>query len=227
MDISFLITCCNEGDELEKILAQLTSYITTHKTNDEIVVLDDYSDNPSTVKILENAAKHPFVTIFHHALCKDFGTHKTAGSRACKKDFIVQLDADETLSEPLLENLDDILEANPTVELYRVPRVNIIRGLTQQDAAKWGWHVVVLPEYPDVHVINWGTGDYQSRIYKNVERIKWTKCLHETIVGAAVVTELPKEASYAIIHDKTIERQRAQNEFYNKNWSIQANMGRG
>jgi len=227
MDISFLITSHNEGDELKKVLDQISSFIVKNQTNDEIVVLDDYSDNPKTLEILNEAVKHPFVTIFHNRLNKDFGSHKTAGSRACKKDYIVQLDADETLAAPLLENLRDILEANPSVELYRVPRVNLLRGLTPLDAVKWGWNVSTLPEYPGIQVINWHNGDYQSRIYRNVESVKWNKKLHETVVGAAVSTDLPKEADYAIIHDKTIERQRAQNEFYNKNWSQEANMGRG
>jgi hypothetical protein len=38
---------------------------------------------------------------------------------------------------------------------------------------------------------------------------------------------LPKEVDWALIHEKTIERQKAQNMFYNKNWSRQANMGHG
>ncbi len=227
MDISFLVTSHNESDELKKVLGQLASFIVKNGTNDEIVVLDDYSDNPKTIGILDEAAKKPFVTIFHHRLNKDFGTHKTDGSRACKKDFIVQLDADEYLSETLLENLRALLEANPTVELYRVPRVNIIRGLMPEDARKWGWHVSTMAEFPGVHIINWNSGDYQSRIYKNSKDIKWNKALHEVVIGAAVATQLPKEVDWAIIHDKTIERQRSQNAFYNQNWSPEANMGRG
>jgi len=78
-------------------------------------------------------------------------------------------------------------------------------------------HKVLLVNYPD----------YQWRIYRNIERIRWIRPLHEIISGAHVTAELPKEVELSIIHDKTIERQRAQNEFYNKNWSIEANMGRG
>jgi len=46
-------------------------------------------------------------------------------------------------------------------------------------------------------------------------------------MGAEYVTMLPKEVEWSIIHDKTIDRQRAQNLFYNQNWSKQANMGQG
>ena len=225
MKLSFLVTAHNEVDELRKLLDQLTEYVIKNGQIDEVVILNDYSDNPNTIKILEAASKHPFVTLLHHRLNNNFGEHKTVGSRACKNEYIIQLDADEYLHPTLLENLRDIIEANPTVELFRVPRVNIVRGMTPDDARKWGWHVSSLPEFPGMSIVNWHSGDYQWRIYKNSERIKWTKKLHEVISGASVVTELPKEVELSIIHDKTIERQRAQNEFYNKNWSVKENMG--
>jgi len=111
--------------------------------------------------------------------------------------------------------------------LYRVPRVNIVRGATEQDARTWGWSISKLLDYGDLPIINWHHGDYQSRIYKNSLKIQWHKPLHETIVGAEYVSQLPKEVDWAFIHDKTIDRQRAQNMFYNQNWSVKANMGHG
>ena len=229
MNISYLVTCRNEVAELERLLSQLYSAIS--KTDDEIVILDDFSDNEDTRKML---AFHPLFStssklgrVIQHKLDNDFGTHKTFGSRQCAGDYIVQLDADEYLSQSLLENIHEIIESNPTVELYRLPRVNIVRNATTDDAKKWGWHITKLPEFGDLPIINWSNGDYQSRIYKNTDKIKWHKPLHETIVGASLVAHLPKEIDYAIIHDKTIERQTQQNEFYNKNWSVAANMGQG
>ena len=238
MKISYLVTCHNEVDELHNAVWQLKHALyniacrDSRVHEDEIVVLDDYSDNPETVKILNRLSTSETgslwkVNVVQHHLDGDFGTHKTWGSRQCTGDYIVQLDADETLAPELLYNIHELLEANPAAELYRVPRVNIVRGVTQRDINTWGWHVSSLPEFPNCSIINWASGDYQSRIYKNAEHIKWSKKLHETVTGATVVTDLPKDPSYAIIHDKTIERQRQQNEFYNKNWSIQANMGKG
>ena len=127
-----------------------------------------------------------------------------------------------------LENMKELLKSNPSVELYRVPRVNIVRGATVQDAMQWGWNLGIIPEYfGDLPIVNWNHGDYQSRIYKNSLKIQWHKPLHETISGAEYVSQLPKEVEWSIIHDKTIQRQQAQNMFYNQNWSKQANMGHG
>lgn len=227
MKISYLVTVHNETLELLQLIEKLKTHIDFVAINDEVVILDDFSDNPDTIKILDKAKSYGF-TVVQHALNKNFSEHKNYGSKRCVGDYIVQIDADEYLFPVLLSNMHELIESNPTVELYRVPRVNIVRGATDNDARNWGWHMMKLSEFGDLPIINWGNGgDYQSRIYKNSLRIQWHKPLHETIMGASIVADLPKEVDYAIIHDKTIDRQKAQNEFYNKNWSIKANMGHG
>ena len=229
MKISYLITTHNEP-EFMKVFSQVFDYCNLcSKLNrgDEVVILDDFSTEERMQKQLALCGDSIGCRVTQHALNGDFGAHKTYGSRQCTGDYIVALDADEYLSQPLLDNLPELLDANPQVELYRVPRVNIVRGATQFDGLKWGWHMSNLPQFGNLPIINWNRGDYQSRIYKNSEKIKWHRPLHETIVGAEYVADLPLEVDYAIIHDKTIDRQRSQNEFYNKHWSMKANLGRG
>lgn len=226
MKISYLITCHNETKELLDLIEKFKSHIHNNAPNDEVVILDDFSTNEDTKKILYTANTYGF-TVVQHALNKNFAEHKNHGSKRCVGDYIVQLDADEYLWPSFLENMRELLESNPTVELYRVPRVNIVRGATPQDAAMWGWDLSRLPEFGEVPIVNWSHGDYQSRIYKNSLKIQWHKPLHETIVGAEFVSQLPREVEWSIIHDKTIERQKAQNTFYNQNWSRSANMGQG
>lgn len=225
MRISYLITVHNEGTELSRLLKQL--YAVVEHTDDEIVILDDFSEDENTKKILllhtMFSSSSSAGVVVQHKLDGDFATHKNYGSKRCTGDYIVQLDADEYLAPELLTNLREIIEANPTVELFRVPRVNTVMGLTQEDARRWGWRV----DWANAQAPVVNFPDYQSRIYKNSLKIQWKKKLHETIFGAEYVTELPPEPAYAIIHPKTIERQRAQNEFYNKNWSEAANMGQG
>lgn len=227
MKISYLVSCHNETLELLGLIEKLKTHLDVNAADDEVVILDDFSDNEETKKILEKARTYGF-TVVQHALNKNFAEHKNYGSKRCVGDYIVQLDADEYLWPSFLTNMKELLESNPKVELYRVPRVNLVRGATQQDAMKWGWYLGTIPEYfGDVPVINWSHGDYQSRIYKNSLKIQWQKPLHETIVGAEYVSNLPKEVEWAIIHDKTIQRQLSQNQFYNQNWSVKANMGHG
>lgn len=227
MKISYLVTCHNETLELLELIEKLKTHLDFNAPDDEVVLLDDFSDNENTKKILEKARTYGF-TVVQHALNKNFSEHKNYGSKRCVGDYIVQLDADEYLWPSFLYNMKELLVSNPKIELYRVPRVNIVRGATINDAMKWGWHMSVLPTYfGNEPIINWNHGDYQSRIYKNSLKIQWKKPLHETVMGAEYVSELPKEVEWAIIHDKTIDRQKSQNEFYNKNWSVKENMGQG
>ena len=50
MFLSYLVTCHNETDSLEKLLSKLIEY---KKDNHEIVLLDDYSDNSETLEIIQ------------------------------------------------------------------------------------------------------------------------------------------------------------------------------
>ena len=68
-----------------------------------------------------------------------------------------------------------MLETND-VDLVWVPRVNTVKGLTDEHCVKWGWRVTKLGwvNYPD----------YQSREFKNSEDIRWHNKVHERIFGA-------------------------------------------
>ena len=214
MKISYLVGVHNESVELKFLLNKLISNITSNHPTDEIVILDDYSTDVATVDILNWTKQFSFIKILQNHLNGDFGSHKTVGSRACSGDYIVNFDADEYPSDGLLENLHVLIESNPTIELYLVPRVNIVRGITEEDRQKWGWHVGRIQEFGDLPIINWLSGDHQARIYKNDVRIHWYKKVHESVTGHTTVAKLPIEVECAIIHDKTIDRQRIQNTLY-------------
>jgi glycosyltransferase involved in cell wall biosynthesis len=121
----------------------------------------------------------------------------------CTKDYIFFIDADELISD-LLQYLPEILLLNSGVELIHVPRINTVKNLTQEHIDKWGWKL------NENEWVNYP--DYQSRIVKNSNHIKWENKVHERLVGAKSYTFLPK--GYDLIHNKTIERQEKQNELY-------------
>ena len=135
----------------------------------------------------------------------DFSSFKNNLKEHCTRDYVFQIDADEFLSEELILSLPQILEMNPDVELYAVPRINTVEGLTQEHIQKWRWHVNQdgWINYPD----------HQTRILKNIPEIKWINKVHERLVGAKTVVSLPE--GYDLIHPKTIERQEKQNNYYN------------
>jgi glycosyltransferase involved in cell wall biosynthesis len=202
--ISYAITAHNEHVELDRLLSQLTEHI---RPEDEIVIQMDITATDE-VKAVVN--KYKLMNYFH-PLNNDFATFKNNLKGLCTKDYIFQIDADEYLSDVLLLNLSDILEANPVIDIYAVPRINTVEGLTQEHIQKWGWKLDEngWVNYPD----------YQVRLCKNIPQFKWVGKVHERILGDdgfnANVSFLPTGYDLELIHPKTIERQEKQNNYYN------------
>ena len=82
-----------------------------------------------------------------------------------------KIDADEIPNKILIDNLPQIIKENPDNEVYCVPRVNTVEGLTLEHLQKWGWKLT------NDKWINWP--DYQWRIYKNKPEIRWINKVHE------------------------------------------------
>jgi glycosyltransferase involved in cell wall biosynthesis len=192
--ISYAITACNEHVELARLLELLENNI---RDEDEIVIQLDMDNATKEVRTVAN--KYTM-----YPLNGDFASFKNHLKKFCTKDYIFQIDADEYPSEELLLSLPEILELNPEVELYAVPRINTVEGLTQEHIQKWGWNVNEngWVNYPD----------YQTRILKNIPEINWINKVHERLVGAKNIVPLPE--GYDLIHPKTIEKQEKQNQFY-------------
>jgi len=211
MFLSYLVTCHNETSSLDKLLSKL---VQNRKDNHEIVLLDDYSDNPETLDIIQ---KYKEQTSFHqHKLDRNYGSHKNYGIEQCKGNWIFQLDGDEYPTDLLLENIDAVLESNNNNEVLWLPRLNYFAGVTELDVKTWGWN------YQD-GMINYP--DYQSRIYRNLSHIRYQRRLHEKVEGFKSYTFVPPQKDYAIVHEKTIEKQRQTNLNYNKMFTDDENRG--
>jgi len=208
MKVSFAITVHNEGEILERLLSQLSEFIEENDTDDEIVILDDYSDDTETIRILESYSDRSYVKFHQRELNRDFGAQKTHLNSLCEGDYIFQIDADEYLADTLLENLHQILYYNPGVHLFFIPRVNTVEGLTQEYIDMWGWNV------NEEGWVMWP--DWQTRLYKNSPDIIWRGAVHERIDGYVSYTYFPKDKDFAILHPKKIERQIKQNQMYSE-----------
>ena len=120
-------------------------------------------------------------------------------------DYVFHLDADEIPHEILMAQIHTILEMND-VDLVWLPRVNTVEGLTQEWIQRWGWRVTEKGwvNYPD----------YQARVFRNREDIRWTRKVHEYIDGCKTYSHLPPHEELSLYHPKTIEKQIKQNELY-------------
>ena len=204
MKISYSILTHNETTSLMKLIDFLLEY---KDEEDEIVILDDYSDNEKTSAYLDVVCSINEIKFEQRHLLKDYAGQKNYLTRMCKGDYIFNLDADELPNKKLIKNIKMILEANPTIDLYWIPRVNTVEGLTQEHIQKWGWQV------NEKGWVNWP--DYQGRIWRNRPNIRWKNSVHEVLEGYKEHTFLPQEEGFCFYHHKEIERQEKQNEFYN------------
>ena len=209
MKISYAIPVCNEHEELKRLLEFLHQNI---EENDEIVVQCDQGNTTPEVYEVLSQYKAPVglidpIKIIEFPLNGHFSNFKNNLKDHCTGDWIFQIDADEIPHETLITNLKSLLEANPTVEMFLVPRVNTVEGLTPAHINNWRWHL------NEKNWVNWP--DYQSRIIQNKPKIKWQNKVHEQIIGFSTRGALPMEEQWCLYHPKDIKRQEVQNQFYN------------
>ena len=211
MKISYSILVHNEDKTLEKLLQTLLSY---KQPQDEIVVLDDYSDNEKTKAILDYYHSTNDIKLEQRNLLKDFASQKNYLKGMCTGDYSFNLDADEMISHWFMKDIHEILEGNE-VDLIYVPRINTVEGITEEHCRMYGYQI------NEKGWINYP--DWQGRIFRNRPNIRWEKPVHEQLVGFQTYAHLPTEHKYSITHSKTIGRQVEQNKFYNE--EITAKLG--
>lgn len=204
--ISYTTSAFNEDRELEKLLNILSKSVTD---NDEIIVQLDSEKVTDEVRKVCSLYKEKitFMKVIEFPLNNDFSTFKNNLINHCTKSWIFNIDADEIPTYFLLQNIYKILESNENIEMFWVPRWNTVEGITDEYIQQWGWR------YDNWGRINWP--DWQTRIYKNKKEIVWRNKVHERLTGFETYGFLPEEKDWCLFHNKTIERQEKQNNYYN------------
>jgi glycosyltransferase involved in cell wall biosynthesis len=202
MTISYAILTHNEGEYIDTLLTFLTKY---KRNEDEIVIVDDFSDDELTKSVLDKYKDQ--ITLQYRVFDGD-ATQKNYLNSLCTKDYILQLDADELISLDFLNMLPNLLELNDTVDLFIMPRINTVEGLTQEYINRWRWNV------NEKGWVNFP--DWQMRLYRNCNWVKWDGLLHSKIEGYKTFINLPQDELFCILHPKQLDRQVAQNNLYDK-----------
>ena len=203
MKISFAIPICNEVNEIKKLISFMVKNI---DSEDEIIIL--YDEKNGDPKILDFLFQYNSLTniklLRGFEFKENFADWKNILNSHCLGDYIFQIDADEMISEYLVSNIKSIIDNNPEVDLFYLPRINTVNGITMEHINKWKWNL------DREGKINFP--DYQGRIHRS--NLKWDGKVHEKIIGARYYSILPLEEEFCIQHHKTIERQEIQNTKY-------------
>tara|TARA_Y100000004_G_scaffold195559_1_gene262890 strand:- start:6235 stop:6885 length:651 start_codon:yes stop_codon:yes gene_type:complete len=207
LKISYGITVHNEADELNRLLE-----ILIHKTDkeDEIVICVDGEDD-AVEHVLRSWTQQyghedmKVIKVYQRKLNGDFAAQKNSVIENSTGDYIFHIDADEYPHEILLRDVKKVLEMNE-VDLIWVPRINTVDGLTEEHKQRWGWKTTEKGwvNYPD----------FQARIFKRSDEIRWERPVHELIVGCKTYAHLPPNEELSLYHPKTIRRQEQQNNLY-------------
>ena len=114
MKISYSILVHNETDTLEKLLKFLVKW---KQPEDEIVILDDYSDDKKTIELLDFYVSTNNIVYEQRNLLGDFASQKNHLKSMGSGDYSFNLDADEMISLWMIKNVHSIIEANEGIDL--------------------------------------------------------------------------------------------------------------
>jgi glycosyltransferase involved in cell wall biosynthesis len=214
MKISYCICAHNEAAELEKLLRFLKDNI---QEEDEIIIQLDSTYTPEVLEVCN------LFTNFNHTgdiesqsipnskwyifpLNNDFASFKNELINNVTGDVLVQLDADEIPHPYLIENLPTVIEENPEIDMFALPRENFTIGIEDKHLKEWGWNIDEKGRncWPDL----------QMRVFRLNRGICWKNKLHEVLINYKTYTALPLDEKWSLNHTKTIQRQEKQNKFY-------------
>lgn len=200
--LSYAVTTHNEGSSIQRLIDRIKQYI---RPTDELVILDDCSVDKQTLKILKNE------NVFNRKFKNNFADHKNYLNSLCKCDYIFQLDGDELPTHQLMKIVVKLVKYNNNIDLFWIPRENKLEELNFEYIKKWNWKV------DNQDRINYP--DYQGRIYRNSEKIYWTRELHEIIHGHESQKLLPGNSMVDILHHRHMTTQIKNNKYYDENFN--------
>lgn len=200
MKISYAVTAYNEERELKLLLPFL---LEKKREEDEVLVL---MDNRGPEELKEYCRSLEGIRFYEFPFLGNFSGWKNLMTRLCYGEVVFQIDADEMPTEHLMKAVPWVMEQNPDLELAYVPRINKVEGLTEEWIMRWGWKV------DERGWVNFP--DYQSRIYRRQEHIRWKGRVHETIKGHRTFDYLPPSEDFCLLHVKTLDKQIQQNTYY-------------
>jgi hypothetical protein len=242
IDISYCVTVHDELEELVRLLNLLQKHI---HPDDEILI--QYDEERVSKAVLDYLNVVSTLTNNHRVISfplnNDFAAYKNNLKNHASGIFIFNIDADEIPHTYLVENLRELLDSNKETDVFFVPRINTVDGLTQSHVDKWGWKIDKIQNHISEKEMDSNSDEYlflksnnciiseesglvkyytpiinlpdvQTRIYRRTSEIQWVGKVHERIAGYNTISVLPYEERYCLYHPKEIERQERQNEFY-------------
>src|SRR5262249_6222731 len=108
--VAVVLTCYNLGRYLDEAV---DSVLAQTFRDFELVIVDDGSDEPQTVRLLESYARPQTRVV--HSPNRGLSAARNLGIRETTGEYICALDADDVLEPTYLEKSVRVLDADPTL----------------------------------------------------------------------------------------------------------------
>ncbi|PZD72432.1 Poly-beta-1,6-N-acetyl-D-glucosamine synthase [Acaryochloris thomasi RCC1774] len=108
--LSVIITCYSEGDLLHEAVQ---SVISQSKTPLEIIVVNDSSTDPETIKACRTLDANPLVTVINRHENGGTSAARNDGVQAATGDICLMLDGDDLLPPEALSTVQNVFDQHP------------------------------------------------------------------------------------------------------------------
>lgn len=143
------------------------------KWADEVLLIDTGSKD-KTVEIARKAGAR----VVKYLSGKNYSQWREYGKKHAKHEWVLYIDADERVPKKLAEEIKQVISSSDHENAYAIPRRNFMFGQEMK-------HIGIPP-------------DYQKRLFKKSQLIKWKGEVHEEPVFKGDLGHLKE----AIIHQK-------------------------
>lgn len=201
--ISVVVMTHNETQEFQWLMRALEP---ARGVIGEVVIVDDYS-NADFLAVIRSYETNWPIRLFQRRLRQNFAAQRNFAKAQCRGRLILFPDADELPSTRLLLGLPELLawmEAH-NIDACTLPRFNI------------AFDGAVLPDPAGIDLADPAlnaTWEDQIRILRNLPDLRWTRRLHEYLIGARRIYKFPRSFDYVLIHAKTLRKVMKQRQFY-------------
>ena len=137
INITYAITVCNELEEITKLVDFLKDKI---EKEDEILIQYDEDSASDAIKNylkIISQLHNTNIKVIGFPLNNDFASYKNNLKTHAKGIFIFQIDADETPSEYLMENIHEFIEYNKDKEFEKLVVSRLIPGMANKATDIW------------------------------------------------------------------------------------------
>lgn len=171
--ISVVINTLNESQNIKRVIESLD-------WASEIVVVDGGSSDGTSEILQKLRNSNKKLKIFKYQSVGYVEPARNFAISKATKEWILILDADESLPESLVERLLEIVSKMKQISYVRLPRKNIIFGHFMKASMWWP--------------------DYNIRFFRK-SKVEWTDKIHKVPEAAGEGVDLPADEKWAIIHN--------------------------